>query len=196
MDCRSVRRSWRGAPTPENRVTQGPGGRDTHGMSSAPVRFRDPRSTKYDFLDSMLVRCPRCERIAHVVQQPCQEPNPALFAPRHLVCRSCGLSRTCAGRSFSLRYGSADLARDPYFHVPLWLQTRTRHGGLWAYNLAHLDLISRFVAADLRERAPWYETGRKMTLVARLPAWMKSAKNRDEVLRAVDRLRATVIAPG
>jgi hypothetical protein len=34
-----------------------------------------------------------------------------------------------------------------------------------------------------------------MTLVARLPAWIKSAKNRAEVLRAVDRLRATVIAP-
>jgi hypothetical protein len=67
---------------------------------------------------------------------------------------------------------------------------------LWAYNLQHLDLIRRFVAADLRERAPWYDHGRKMTLVARLPAWMKSAKNRDEVLRAVDRLRATVIAPG
>jgi hypothetical protein len=67
---------------------------------------------------------------------------------------------------------------------------------LWAYNLQHLDLIRRFVAADLRERAPWYDHGQKMTLVARLPAWMKSAKNRDELLRAVDRLRATVIAPG
>jgi hypothetical protein len=67
---------------------------------------------------------------------------------------------------------------------------------LWAYNLQHLDLIRRFVAADLRERAPWYDTGQKMTLVARLPAWMKSAKNRDEMLRTVDRLRATVIAPG
>ncbi|MEU7904966.1 hypothetical protein [Actinoplanes sp. NPDC049118] len=29
-----------------------------------------------------------------------------------------------------------------------------------------------------------------MTLVARLPAWMKSAKNRDEILRVITRLRA------
>jgi len=28
-----------------------------------------------------------------------------------------------------------------------------------------------------------------MTLVARLPGWLKSAKNRAEVLRAIDRLR-------
>ncbi|MEV6497576.1 hypothetical protein [Streptomyces prunicolor] len=166
-------------------------------MSSAPVRFRDPRSTEYDFLDSMLVRCPRCERIAHVVRPPGPRPEPgrALFAPRHLVCRSCGQSRTWAERSICFPRGSVGLAWDPYFRLPLWLQTRTRHGGLWAYGLPHLDLIRRFVAADLRERAPWYDTGQKMTLVARLPAWIKSAKNRDEILRAVDRLRATVIAP-
>lgn len=167
-------------------------------MSPAPVRFRDPRSTEYDFLDSVLVRCPRCERIARVVRQPDprQEPARALFSPRRLVCRGCGLSRTWAGRSVCFPRGSAGLARDPYFRLPLWLQTETRHGGVWAYDLPHLDLISRFVAADLRERAPWYDTGRKMTLVARLPAWMKNAKNRAEVLRAVDRIRAVTVRAG
>ncbi|GGJ40580.1 hypothetical protein GCM10010121_059540 [Streptomyces brasiliensis] len=65
---------------------------------------------------------------------------------------------------------------------------------VWAYNLEHLDLIRRFVAASLRERDPWYEHGRKMTCVARLPAWIKRAKNRDEVLRVVDRLRASLVA--
>ena len=29
-----------------------------------------------------------------------------------------------------------------------------------------------------------------MTMVERLPAWLKSAKNRDHVLRAITRLRA------
>jgi hypothetical protein len=167
-------------------------------MSSAPVRFRDPRSTEYDFLHSMLVRCPRCERIAHVVQPPGtrQELGRTLFAPRHLVCRSCGLSRIWAERSICFPRDSAGLAWDPYFRRPLWLQTQTQHGSLWAYNLPHLDLIRRFVAADLRERAPWYDTGQKMTLVARLPSWMKSAKNRDEVVRAVDRIRAATVKAG
>ena len=64
---------------------------------------------------------------------------------------------------------------------------------MWAYNLEPLDLLRRFVAASLRERPPWYEHGRKMTYVARLPAWIKRAKNRDEVLRAIDRIRASVV---
>jgi hypothetical protein len=64
---------------------------------------------------------------------------------------------------------------------------------VWAYNLEHLDLLRRFVAASLRERPPWYEHGRKMTYIGRLPAWIKRAKNRDEVLRAIDRLRASVV---
>lgn len=192
MDCPTGHRSWSPARHRENRVTREAGGGDTHGMSSAPVRFRDPRSTEYDFLDSMLVRCPRCDRTAHFEQHP-STPSDAGGRRQpgsRLVCRSCGLCGTGSGAFRSSRYTSH------CSYPTLWLRTGTRHGELWAYNLQHLDLIRRFVAADLRERAPWYDTGQKMTLVARLPAWTKSAKNRDEVLRAVDRLRASVIAPG
>ncbi|WP_454319747.1 hypothetical protein [Streptomyces phaeoluteigriseus] len=136
-------------------------------MPPAPVRFRDPATVLADHAAPALVRCPRCARLAHYERR-------AGCTPEHrLVCRSCGLSR---------------LSGTP----ALWLETRTRHGEVWAYNLEHLDLLRRFVAASLRERAPWYEHGRKMTYVARLPAWIKSAKNRAEVLRAIDRMRASV----
>ncbi|QDN94780.1 hypothetical protein FNV58_00130 (plasmid) [Streptomyces sp. RLB1-9] len=33
-------------------------------------RFRDPRSTKYDFLTSVLVRCPGCGKVAHIGTAP------------------------------------------------------------------------------------------------------------------------------
>jgi hypothetical protein len=33
-----------------------------------------------------------------------------------------------------------------------------------------------------------------MTLIARLPAWIKHAKNRTEVLHAIDRIRTSFIA--
>jgi hypothetical protein len=62
---------------------------------------------------------------------------------------------------------------------------------LWAYNLDHLDLLQHFVQAPLRERAPWYDTRQKMTLVARLPLWIKRARNRDEILRAISRIHAS-----
>jgi hypothetical protein len=70
----------------------------------------------------------------------------------------------------------------------------TRHGWLCAYNLEHLNLIRRFVQAPLRERASWHEPVHKMTVIARLPAWIKRARNRAEVLRAIERIRASLAA--
>jgi len=163
-------------------------------MSPAPTRFRDPLSKVYEFTASVLVRCPRCEQVAHVERQPAPAPQTGgpYYSQKRLVCRGCGLSRTSAGPSGSPWRNTAGLATDPYFRLPLWLQTETGHGRVWAYNLEHLELLRQFVAASLRERGPWYEHGPKMTYVARLPAWIKSAKNRGEVLRAVDRIRASV----
>lgn len=165
----------------------------THRMASFSGRFRDPRSTEYDFIDSILVRCPGCARAAHVCSAPADSEGRGrtLFLPRRLVCHGCGLSRVWRDRRVTLSPGSTQPATDPYFGVPLWLQVETRHGWLWAYNLEHLDLIRRFVQASLRERAPWYDTGQKMTLVARLPVWIKRAKNRDEILSAISRIHAS-----
>ncbi|MFB7337698.1 hypothetical protein ACFC00_39790 [Streptomyces adustus] len=152
-------------------------------MSPTPVRFYDPGVTDDHFRLSALVRCPRCERVAHFEWRTgaATDGQGRCRSQQRVVCRSCGLSRIS---------GPGQCWTRP----PLWLETTTRHGTIWAYNLEHLDLLRRFVAASLRERAPWYEHGRKMTYVARLPAWIKSAKNRDEVLRAIDRLRASVVS--
>ena len=46
-------------------------------------------------------------------------------------------------------------------------------------------LLHGYVSAKLRERG---DPGDRMTLIARLPAWLKSAKHRDEVLRVLARL--------
>lgn len=152
-------------------------------MSPAPIRFHDPGTTVSAFSSSMLVQCPRCSRLAHYEVRPTNTEGPGgrSYPERRLVCRSCGLSHVSSGPGNGRP------------HLDLWLKTDTRHGTVWAYNLEHLDHLRRFVAATLRERAPWYEHGRKMTYVARLPAWIKQAKNRAEVLRAIDRLRRSVI---
>jgi hypothetical protein len=159
-------------------------------------RFRDPRSTEYDFLRDIHVTCPRCTRSARVIpggQDPETGHRPA-FAPRRLVCRHCGLAKATLSRRLVFLRGTTRGMTDPYFGTSLRLQTETRHGWLWAYNPEHLTLIHHYVNATLRERAPWYDTGQKMTLVARLPAWIKQAKNREGVLRAIERIRATLTA--
>ncbi|MFD4988366.1 hypothetical protein [Streptomyces sp. NPDC058374] len=165
----------------------------TRRTASSSGRFRDPRSTRYGFLDLVLVRCPGCAGAAPVVRAP-GDPGPggrSLFSARRLVCGRCGVSRVCAGTPLTSPNGAAGPATDPYFgRRPLWLRSETRHGQVWTYNLAHLDLIHRCARATLRERAPWYDTGQGVTLVACPPAWVKRAGNREEVLRAVGRMRA------
>ncbi|MBH1936417.1 hypothetical protein I5Q34_19415 [Streptomyces sp. AV19] len=161
---------------------------------TAPLRFHDPGWSRDHFIDVILVRCPKCSGIAHVVpaspRRDTTRPSP--HARRNLICHACGLSRRTTDSTLRFHWGSAT---DPYFQAPLWLRAKTRHGPLWAYNREHLELIRQFVASSLRERDAWYEQGRKMTLIARLPVWVKRAKNRAEVLRAIERLQRLPTGP-
>ncbi|MEU9478123.1 hypothetical protein [Streptomyces sp. NPDC048191] len=104
--------------------------------------------------------------------------------------------RTWARRGIGLCGGSRGPAADPCSGARLWLRRETRHGPLWTYGLRHLGLIRRHAGAAPRERGHRCDTGRKMTLAARLPARIKRAEHRDETLRAVGRLRESVLTRG
>jgi hypothetical protein len=83
---------------------------------------------------------------------------------------------------------------DPFFRLPLWLKADCCGGHtLWAFNERHLDLLEGYVAAKLRERG--LGPG-GMTVVARLPTWLKSAKHRGEILRVIGRLRVSIYING
>ncbi|MNL74868.1 hypothetical protein D3C87_2005750 [compost metagenome] len=59
-----------------------------------------------------------------------------------------------------------------------------------AWNEDHLDYLERYLAGGLREETPAREGGvRNASIVSRLPAWAKAAKNRDEMLKAIARVR-------
>jgi hypothetical protein len=171
--------------------------RDHYLMSSPrPARFRDDRSTSWSFVNEVNVACPRCSNMALVVRPPGDTtPDYRAFGPRRLVCSSCGYTRDHPGLRVVFSPGSRSPVADPFFGAPLWLQLPTRHGVLWAYNLQHLAFIERFVAAHIRERASFYDTGRKMTMIAKLPAWLKHRGNREENLRNIARLRESAWTP-
>ena len=78
--------------------------------------------------------------------------------------------------------------RDPYFGCELTLRTSVRGKELWAYNLNHVAWLRSFIAAGLRER----KTNANASLSSRLPKWMLSAKNRDDVIHALGRLERQV----
>src|SRR6185436_8364209 len=98
-----------------------------------------PRTELYDIADDILVVCPRCAGRALVT---------AVAGSRRLICPMCSLARYWDGRA--VRPGRP---RDPYFRRPLWLRTPCCGRTLWAYHVAHLVLLERYVAPALRPPA-------------------------------------------
>jgi hypothetical protein len=109
------------------------------------------------------------------------------FAPRRLTCMSCSYAKDWASREIARHWRDA---RDDYFELPLWLQTPCCGEVLWAYSERHLTFLEDFVGARLRERVRDEKYGwSNKSLASRLPSWMKSGKNRDEILKGLARLR-------
>lgn len=72
--------------------------------------------------------------------------------------------------------------------LPLWLPTPaagTSSGVQWRAP----GFLRHYVAAELRERGPHVTR----SLAMRLPAWMTSAKHRDEVLGGIRRLEGLLL---
>jgi hypothetical protein len=137
-------------------------GRRIHTVTSADPVGRLTHRDPYD-----LVHCPACDRRATIRYDP---PD------TRLTCGCCG-------------YAKAGLS------VPdarLWLETECCGGHrLWAWNERHLDYIERFVTSKDRDREFPSPPGARQ-LSDKFPAWLVSRKHRDEVTRAIHRLRSTL----
>jgi len=153
-------------------------------------RFADPGDTIYSLMaEEVLVECPRCGGCAaHKPTVPSPEDRD-WFAPRRLVCPHCALTRDWQGREILRAWREAP-ARDDYFHAILWIRGRLRSHELWAYNWRHLQLIESYVAALHRQHVRDAQFGwANRSFVNRLPAWITAAKNRDDVLATIERIR-------
>lgn len=151
-------------------------------------RFRDRQESLTSFQDEILVRCPQCNACARVHLAIAAESE--LFASRRFICTSCAATSDWAASTVRFR---SNEPMDPFFNYPLWLQIPCCQHMLWAYNRAHLDFLEQFVQAKLRERQPHERLGwANQSLASRLPRWMQSRKNRDEILRAIAKLRHTL----
>ena len=103
-----------------------------------------------------------------------------------LKCPDCGhVSR----RSLTITPAREWRPVDPHFGRPLFLQTPCCGHVLWAANEAHLQMLTNYVGATLRER-----DRNKWSTVSRLPTWIKQGKHRRALLKALARLRAGLIA--
>ncbi|MFF0190793.1 hypothetical protein [Streptomyces sp. NPDC005244] len=166
-------------------------------MNSEPVhheslRHRDRGTWLAEFTGRVLVVCPRCGGRALVVPRPgVVTPkyfSELLFQPRRLACAGCGAVAdwTAEERGGGLVGAVPGGTEDPFFRRPLWLQTRCVGRILWGFNEAHVDAVADYVGARLRER----RASPTRSMFARLPAWMKAAERRDEVLAGLAALTA------
>lgn len=130
-----------------------------------------------DFAYEMLVDCPRCGKEA--VVRPLAPASSGSRSPvvHRLICVHCGYTRDDQeghGKPRRLR-----------------LRAVTRHGELVFYNRDHLQYVMAFIRSEDR-RVTVVDGGvRNGSITSRLPRWAKLAANRDDVLRALERLSRT-----
>ena len=153
------------------------------------TRFRDTGQHLGQYADRFLVRCPRCARCAVVAPLPRESRRAPVRA--RVVCDACGYAKDAPQPTT----GGAD-AVDWYFHLPLWLQAPCCGEVLWALNEQHLAFLEDYVRATLREDIRPDQVSaiaiRNQTMASRLPGWIQSARNRDEILRCIDKLKKTI----
>jgi hypothetical protein len=133
-------------------------------------RFRGKERTINDYSDRVLVVCPKCGTQSELLVL-IEDGNET--GKKKLVCLSCG-------------YVSIHEGLESY---RLWLEIDCKGHNLWALNERHLEHIEKYVRAkireDCRDESAIYKN---KTLISRLPVWIKSAKNREEILKCIKRL--------
>lgn len=150
-------------------------------MQTARRTYEWPDYHLYHFIRDVLVVCPECQNMAVVVTRH----NAVTFQ-----CGHCGAVKDSPyeGKGRQRVDGSSVLWGTPYapvFGFPLWLQASFRGQVFFAFNWAHLAFLEDAIGAELRPGSPSGKRG----LRNKLPKWMLLARNREDLLRLIQKLR-------
>jgi uncharacterized Zn finger protein len=141
--------------------------------------------SKYDRRYDIHAQCAECGRY---FRTDIDDTKNRHFAKLHVACPHCGALatgdvHTTENRSWT--YGEIKDGKEPYFGCSLYYRNNFRGKLIWAVNREHLQYLINYLEADLRQESP----GAKMTQSDHLPAFMKSAKNRSGVVKALRKMR-------
>ena len=81
--------------------------------------------------------------------------------------------------------GNDGLVREQTYNFPLWFQKEINQDIFWVYNKEHIVYLERYIKASLRERNS--KINNSASLVARLPKFVKEAKNREKLLKILEK---------
>ncbi|MGH1338261.1 MAG: hypothetical protein ACRBFS_19210 [Aureispira sp.] len=129
-------------------------------------KLEDKGECLSDFCDYRIVGCPSCSK-------------PVDFLDLTVTCMHCGYHKAFKPKDAWYKLVPITVELEDFLEIPCCGQT------LWAMNVEHLDFLERYVEADLRGRLP----NLNRSLASRLPPWIKSSKNRQEILKGISRLR-------
>ncbi|WP_126973399.1 hypothetical protein [Gynurincola endophyticus] len=143
-------------------------------------RFRDENKTLRDYQQEVWVKCTACESKA--IARANYEIMQA-----ELICTACGYNKKVTTQAEVMRGMKANvkMAAHGYFDNDLWLQHPFKNDIFWAYNLTHLEYLERYIAAGLRE----HTDRTHFTLLEKLPKFYHEAKNRETLLKIIQKLK-------
>jgi len=136
-------------------------------------RFQDANLKLSDFNNKVLVVCPRCRKKATVNKQG--EDGSVL---------SCFECYYTSSKCLSDEDRKDSITTDYWFGQELWLVGSIKNDVFWANNYEHLDYMKQYISSGLRQR----NNRAFFTLVEKLPGFIKSAKNRERLLKLIVKL--------
>jgi predicted RNA-binding Zn-ribbon protein involved in translation (DUF1610 family) len=142
-------------------------------------RFQDQNFRLSEFQNEVWVVCPKCSKKA--IAKVDYEAKKA-----RLICDSCGYNKEIETSSSILGLkGNWQTAANTYFDAELWLKTPFKNEVFWAYNDQHLLYLEQYISAKLRE----HKDRTHFTLLEKLPKFYHEAKNREALLKIIEKLK-------
>jgi len=132
-------------------------------------------------------QCAGCGRYYRVdIEDEAKQQFPVL----QVACPYCGKKMQGTVHKTAMPYqsiGEINQGREPFFNLELWFLTSFQGKPVWAVSREHLAYLIDYLEADLRERPA--ETLALRTQSDHLPTFMKTAKNRERIVKALKKLQ-------
>lgn len=146
-------------------------------------RFQDKNKIISEFQTEVIVVCPKCGQKAFA------KVNYESRSAR-LFCENCGYNKQKSTEvSVFGQLGNWQLSANNYFGAELWFKAPFKNEIFWAYNLSHLEYLEKYISANLRE----HKDRTHFTLLEKLPKFYHESKNREALLKLIQKLKEKVL---
>lgn len=146
-----------------------------------PIRIKNSYDTFLgEFKNEILLECNICNSISTLKN-------------KKIVCTKCGFNKNLDNENYIITLHNGEDLESQFYNnsnsknvVKLWFSADCCNQVLWAYNRKHLLFLKEHVEATLRERNG--DEYCNKSIGSRLPKWILSKKNRENILKTIDKL--------